>query len=150
MAWRAGMAGWKAVFWAAATVSHDYDFDKGRSKWRHPGHNRVWLVLWKHSAGPLALLGPLLLAAEAGIALQSRRDGWWAEKRAAWRELFAARRELAQWRRKVQARRVLGDRPIVARMRGDMHTPLVESPILERVNPWMERYRRGVLRLLTR
>jgi GT2 family glycosyltransferase len=150
MAWRARMAGWKVTFCPAAAIRHDYEFDKGPSKWRHLEHNRLWMVLSNYSVRTLALLAPLLLAAEAGIALQSRRDGWWAEKRAAWRQLFAARRELARWRRQVQARRALGDRPIVARMRGDMHTPLVESPMLERVNPWMERYRRGVLRLLAR
>jgi hypothetical protein len=108
------------------------------------------MVISNYSSRTLALLMPLLLAAEGGIALQSRRDGWWAEKRAAWRELFAARGELARWRRHVQGRRVTGDRAIVSRMRGDMHTPLVESPMLERVNPWMERYRRAVLRLLSR
>jgi hypothetical protein len=48
----------------------------------------------------------------------------------------------------VQAHRAVGDRAIVARMRGEMHTPLVESPLLDRVNPWMEHYRRAVLRLL--
>jgi hypothetical protein len=33
-------------------------------------------------------------------------------------------------------------------MRGEMHTPAVESALLERVNPLMERYRRIALRLL--
>jgi GT2 family glycosyltransferase len=150
MAWRARLAGWKVVFAPAATISHDYEFDKGRAKWKYLEHNRLWMVLSNYSSRTLALLTPLLLAAEAGIALQSRRDRWWAEKRAAWRELFAARRELARWRRQVQGRRAIGDGAIVARMRGDMHTPLVESPMLERVNPWMERYRRAVLRLLDR
>ena len=90
----------------------------------------------------------MLLAAEIGIALQSRRDGWWPQKVAAWRQLLAGRRELARWRRRVQARRAVGDRVIVAAMRGEMHTPAVESPLLERVNPWMERYRRIAMRLL--
>jgi GT2 family glycosyltransferase len=150
MAWRARLAGWKVVFCPRATISHDYEFDKGQSKWRYLEHNRLWMVLSNYSLRTLGLLAPLLLAAEAGIALQSRRDGWWVQKRAAWRELVEARREVARWRRRVQALRATGDGPIVARMRGDVETPLLDSPMLELVNPWMERYRRAVLRLLGR
>jgi hypothetical protein len=53
-----------------------------------------------------------------------------------------------RWRAQVQRGRATGDRPIVERMRGEMETPLVESGLLPRVNPWMERYRRLVLRFL--
>jgi hypothetical protein len=150
MAWRARLAGWKVVFCPEATVTHDYEFDKGPSKWRHLEHNRLWMIVSNYSGRTLALLAPLLLAAEAGIALQARRDGWWPQKLEAWRDLLRGRRDVARWRRQVQARRTVGDRPIVARMQGEMHTPLVESPMLERVNRWIERYRRAVLRLLGR
>jgi GT2 family glycosyltransferase len=148
MAWRARLAGWKVVFCPEATVSHEYEFDKGPSKWRHLEHNRLWMVLSNYSALTLTLLAPLLIAAEGGIAAQARRDGWWPQKLEAWRDLAAGRRELARWRRHVQAHRAVGDRAIVAWMRGEMSTPLVESPMLERVNRWMERYRRLVLRFL--
>jgi GT2 family glycosyltransferase len=148
MAWRARLAGWKVMFCPDATVSHDYEFDKGPSKWRYLEHNRLWMVLSNYSGFTLGLLAPLLLAAEAGIALQARRDGWWPQKLEAWRELAGRRRQLAAWRRGVQAQRTVGDRAIVELMRGEMDTPLVESPMLDRVNRWMERYRRLVLRLL--
>ena len=148
MAWRARLAGWRVVFCPEATIRHDYEFDKGASKWQYLEHNRLWMVLSNYSPLALALLAPLLLAAEVGIALQARRDGWWPQKLQAWRQLAAARSQVGGWRRCVQAQRVTGDRAIVERMRGEMRTPLVESPLLERVNPWMERYRRVVLRLL--
>jgi GT2 family glycosyltransferase len=148
MAWRARLAGWKVVFAPRAAVSHEYEFDKGPGKWRHLEHNRLWMVLSNYSTRTLALLGPMLIAAEAGIALQARRDGWWPQKVQAWRDLLRGRRELARWRRRVQAHRSMGDRPIVARMQGEMHTPLVDSPMLDRVNRWMERYRRAALRRL--
>ena len=150
MAWRARMAGHEVVFCPEATISHDYEFDKGLSKWRHLEHNRLWMVLSNYSGLTLALLAPLLVAAEAAIALQARRDGWWREKREAWRDLFRARRDVARWRRQVQSARAVGDRAIVERMRGEMETPLVESRVLPRVNHWMEIYRRAVLRLLPR
>ena len=148
MAWRARLAGWKVLFAPDAAVSHDYEFDKGPGKWQHLEHNRLWMVLSNYSRATLALLAPLLLAAEGGIAVQARRDGWWPQKVRAWRQLAAGRRELARWRRQVQAHRAVGDRPIVAGMQGEMHTPLVESPMLDRVNRWMEHYRRAVLHLL--
>jgi GT2 family glycosyltransferase len=142
------MAGWKVVFCPAATVSHDYEFDKGASKWRYLEHNRLWMVLSNYSPAALVLLAPLLLATELYVALKARREGWWREKREAWRDLYRARGEVARWRSRVQRERATGDRPIVERMRGEMETPLVESGLLPRVNPWMERYRRVVLRLL--
>jgi GT2 family glycosyltransferase len=150
MAWRARLGGWRVVFCPEATISHDYEFDKGPSKWQYLEHNRLWMVLSNYSALTLALLAPLLLAAEAGIALQARRDGWWPQKLQAWRELVRGRRDVARWRRQVQAHRAVGDRAIVARMQGEVHTPLVESALLDRVNRWMEFYRRAVLRLLRR
>jgi GT2 family glycosyltransferase len=148
MAWRARMAGWNVVFCPEATISHDYEFDKGLAKWRYLEHNRLWMVLSNYSGFTLLLLAPLLIAAEVGIALQARRDGWWREKREAWRQLVRALGEVRRWRRMVQGTRTIGDRSIVERMRGEMETPLVESGLLPRVNPWMARYRRAVLRLL--
>ena len=53
----------------------------------------------------LVLLSPLLLAAEAGIAVLARRDGWWPEKVEAWRAVWAERRRIAAWRRFVQGTR---------------------------------------------
>jgi GT2 family glycosyltransferase len=148
LAWRARLAGWRVAFVPEATVSHEYEFHKGARKWQYLEHNRLWMVLSNYSARTLVVLAPLLLAAEAGIALQARRDGWWPQKVAAWRQLFQGRRELARWRRRVQAQRSIEDREVVAAMRGEMHTPAVESALLERVNPLMERYRRIALRLL--
>jgi GT2 family glycosyltransferase len=148
LAWRARLAGWRVVFVPEATVRHDYEFHKGARKWQYLEHNRLWMVLSNYSARTLLVLAPLLLASEVGIALYARRDGWWPQKVAAWRQLLKGRRELARWRRHVQAGRSVGDGEIVAAMRGEMHTPAVESALLERVNPLMERYRRIALGLL--
>ena len=146
MAWRARMAGWKVRFVPEATVLHDYEFDKGARKWVYLEHNRLWMVFSNYAPRTLVLMAPLLLAAEIGIALQARRDGWWREKAEAWRRLVRERHELAAWRRRVQRTRRVGDAELVARMRGEMHTPLVESPLLERYNPWLERYRGLLMR----
>jgi GT2 family glycosyltransferase len=148
LAWRAHLAGWRVVFVPEATVSHDYEFDKGARKWQYLEHNRQWMVLSNYSARTLLVLAPMLLATEVGIALQARRDGWWPQKVAAWRQLVSGRHELARWRRRVQAQRTVGDREIVELMSGEMRTPAVQSAMLERVNPAMERYRQIAMRLI--
>jgi GT2 family glycosyltransferase len=148
LAWRARLAGRRVVFVPEATVRHDYEFDKGPRKWQYLEHNRLWMVLSNYSARSLFVLAPMLLAAEIGIAVEARRDGWWSQKAAAWRQLLRGRHELLRWRRRVQAERAVGDRAIVAGMRGEMRTPAVESALLERVNPLMERYRRIAMRFL--
>jgi hypothetical protein len=150
MAWRARMAGWKVVFQPGAVVKHDYEFDKGARKWFCLEHNREWMVLANYGLPALVLMLPLLLAAEGGIALQARADGWWPEKVRAWRQLAAAWRDVGRWRRWVQRHRAVPDHEIVAMLAGEMDTPLVASPMLQRVNPWMERYRRAALRVLVR
>jgi hypothetical protein len=106
------------------------------------------MILSNYAGATLLMLAPMLLASEAGIAMQARRDGWWPEKVQAWRNAKREWREILRWRRQVQSCRRRPDSELVARMTGVMDTPLVNSPILERVNPWMERYRRAVLRAL--
>jgi GT2 family glycosyltransferase len=148
LAWRARLSGRRVIFVPEAVVEHEYEFDKGPKKWAYLERNRLWMILSNYSARTLVVLVPLLLAAEAGIALQARRDGWWSQKAEAWRWLFRRRRELTRWRRRVQSTRAVGDKAIVAAMRGEMHTPAVDSGLLQRVNPWMERYRRIAMRLV--
>jgi GT2 family glycosyltransferase len=148
ISWRARMAGWQVMFAPRAAVVHAYEFQKGSRKWLYLEHNRQWMVLSNYAPRTLLLLAPLLLAAEVGIALQARRDGWLPEKRRAWRSTVREWSQLSRWRRHVQHGRRVGDRELMARMSGTIETPLLNSPLLVRVNPWMERYRRAVLRAL--
>ncbi|MEA2466050.1 MAG: hypothetical protein QOJ57_176 [Thermoleophilaceae bacterium] len=148
ISWRAWLAGWRVVFAPEAVVVHDYEFDKGPHKWQYLEHNRLWMILSNYAPATLLLLAPLLLAAELGIGVQARRDGWWPEKVRAWRGAAREWRQIMGWRRQVQRGRRVGDGELVARMSGRMETPLMNSPLLARANPWMERYRRLVVRAL--
>jgi GT2 family glycosyltransferase len=146
LAWRARLAGARVRYVPAAVVRHDYAFVKGGAKWFQLEHNRGWALLSNYALRSLVVLAPLLLAAEAAIALQARRDGWWPEKARAWRTLARELPAIRRWRRSVQSGRRVGDDVILAGLVGTMATPLVESPLLARANPWMERYRRLVLK----
>lgn len=148
IAWRSWLAGMRVRFVPRAVVSHDYEFDKGSRKWLHLEHNRLWMILANYRLPTLLLLAPLLLAAEAGIAVLARRDGWWPEKVEAWRTVWAERRRIAEWRRFVQGTRRCGDDVVVARMTGSLRTPLVQAPAVARAEPLLEGYRRAVLGLL--
>jgi GT2 family glycosyltransferase len=148
MSWRARMAGWKVVFVPRATVRHDYEFDKGPNKWHYLERNRLWMVLSNYSRPSLVLLGPLLVLTELGVAVQAWRDGWLRQKVTGWRSTLRSRREVLSWRRRVQQLRRVDDGVLIRQMRGTVRTPLLQSPMLRYVNPWMELYRRLVIRAL--
>ena len=146
IAWRARMAGWRVRFVPRAVVRHDYVFDKGLRKWFFLEHNRLWSLLANYEARTLVALMPVLLAAEAGIALLARRDGWWPEKVRAWREVAAARRALRGWRRHVQSHRRVGDAELLAPMTGRLETPLVQAPLVGPLGALLDAYRRALTR----
>jgi GT2 family glycosyltransferase len=148
MAWRARLAGWKVLFVPQATVRHDYEFEKGAYKWHYLERNRLWMVLSNYSARTLLLLAPLLLLTEIGIAYQAWQDGWLRQKLSGWRSTISSCREVASWRRRVQAMRRVDDADLMAQMRGAVRTPLLNSPMVHAVNPLMDLYRRLVIRAL--
>lgn len=148
LCWRARLAGWEVVFAPSARAIHDYGFDKGLEKWFWLERNRLWTVLCAYGAGSLAVLAPVLLAAEGAIAARAVREGWWSQKRRAWSSVWHDRADLRRRRRAVQATRRVPDGKLVARMTGRMDTALVDGGLASRVGPVLEAYRRVVVRLL--
>ncbi len=146
LAWRVRLAGWSVRFVPRAAVVHDYEFDKGTRKWFYLERNRAWTVLTGYSGRTLVLLAPLLLATELAVLARAVRERWLGEKLAAYTAIVHGAPAIASRRREVQATRRVGDRALLERSAGSMRTALIESRLLARVNPWMERYRRLVLR----
>lgn len=145
LGWRLRLAGWDVRFQPAAAATHDYDFDKGTRKWFYLERNRAWTLLTCYSARSLVLLAPLLAATELAVAARARREGWWPEKREAWRELWRERGAIRARRRSIQSGRVVGDREIVGRMTARFDTALVDAPLVRRAGPLLEAYRRLVM-----
>ena len=148
LCWRLRLAGWDVVFQPAATVEHDYDFDKGTRKWFLLERNRAWTVLTCYSARSLVLLAPILLAAEAAVAVKARREGWWPEKRRAWHAVWSERRALRDRRRVVQATRQVGDATMIRLMAAEITTPLAPDAAPGPAQRLMRLYRAAVLRLV--
>jgi GT2 family glycosyltransferase len=148
LAWRARLAGWRVAYCSEAVVVHDYEFDKGSRKWFYLERNRGWAVLSNYELRTLIMLVPLLLAVEAAVVLRATSEGWLAEKLAAWVSIGRNLPAILRWRRTVQAGRRVPDRDVLSLFSGAIRTPLVESALLRRANPWLERYRHMVLALL--
>ena len=106
LSWRARLAGLRVVLEPAATVSHSYRYDPlDAEKHYWLERNRLVFVLTAYSGRLLALLAPVLLASEIGLALLARRDGWWREKRRGWAWLLRNRSTVAKLRRRTQGLR---------------------------------------------
>jgi GT2 family glycosyltransferase len=148
LGWRANAGGWRVRFCPAATVRHDYTFAKGGGKWFWLERNRLWTVLTGYEARTLLVLAPLLLATEAAILLIALRNGWLVQKLRSYVALARSGPALLRWRRFVQGSRRVSDRALLARFVGEIHTPVLDGPLLETVNPWLARYRRVALWLL--
>jgi GT2 family glycosyltransferase len=146
LAWRVRLAGWDVRFQPRARVRHEYAFDKGAEKWFWLERNRAWTVLCNYDGRTLALMAPVLVAAEGAVLARALAEGWWREKFRAWAAVLRATLAIARRRRAVQATRRVGDAEIVGHMTGLFATELAQPGLAGRLGPVIEHYRRWVLR----
>ncbi len=142
LCWRVRLAGWDVRFCPRARVRHAYAFDGKAAKWRHLERNRAWLVLSAYERRTLLALAPLLAATEIGIAASAARNGWWLDKLAAYRELWAARSWLAGRRAEVQRLRMRGDDAVLDLIAPRVSSPLLDGPAVRLANPLLAAYLR--------
>jgi GT2 family glycosyltransferase len=142
LSWRARLAGLRVVLEPAATVAHDYDYDPlDAEKHYWLERNRLVFVLTAYSGRLLALLAPVLLAAEIGLAILARRDGWWREKRRGWLWLLRNRATIARLRRRTQVLRRIPDREAARFLTDRLDPPMREVPAtIERLEPLLRAY----------
>lgn len=126
LAWRSRITGRQVLFCPEARVTHDYEFEKGNSKWRWLEEGRISAILTNYRPRTLALLSPLLIATEAAIWAAAIRGGWVTRKAAAWKTVWGNRRLLREWRAKVEDQRSVSDRDLLPEF-----APVVETPLLE-------------------
>jgi N-acetylglucosaminyl-diphospho-decaprenol L-rhamnosyltransferase len=87
-----------------ARVDHEYDFAKGRAKWRRLERNRWATIIRTYPGALLALLAPVLVATELALVPISIAGGWFGQKVAAWGDLWRSAASLSRQRRQIQAR----------------------------------------------
>jgi len=105
---RLRLAGGRLGVEPAARVDHDYEFAKGRAKWRHLERNRWATLIRTYPAALLALLAPALLATELALLAAAAAQGWLGQKLRAYRDLGPALPRLIGERREIQRARIAG------------------------------------------
>lgn len=112
LGWRLRLAGWRSVLAPRSVVWHRYEFSRNTGKYFYLERNR-YLVLGKNlSLRSLALLAPLLLAAELGVLAIAAFSGWLPEKLRANRALLRRRswEHVRAERTRIACLRRVGDR----------------------------------------
>ncbi|MFL5869734.1 MAG: glycosyltransferase family 2 protein [Solirubrobacterales bacterium] len=91
----------------AARVDHDYEFEKGPSKWRYLERNRWATLIRTYPLALLILLWPALIATEIALIAVSARGGWFGQKFLAWIDTWRGLPRSLGERRAIQARRAV-------------------------------------------
>jgi GT2 family glycosyltransferase len=129
LSWRVRLRGLRVVVTPDADVLHAYELERpGRRKEYFLERNRLVFVLTAYSARLVALLAPVLLAAEAGLALLAWRQGWLREKAAGWWWLVRNAGWIAERRRATQALRRVPDRVAARHLSPRLDARMLELP----------------------
>ncbi|MDQ2911494.1 MAG: glycosyltransferase family 2 protein [Actinomycetota bacterium] len=149
LGWRVRLRGLRVVVEPKADVYHEYDFSRHGAKHYLLERNRLIFVLTAYSPRLLALLSPVLLGAELGVATLALRQRWLGEKAAGWKWLLANRRWLSQRRRETQGLRRVPDRELARYLTPVLDPHMIDLPRSVRfVNPLVAGYWRAVRKLL--
>jgi N-acetylglucosaminyl-diphospho-decaprenol L-rhamnosyltransferase len=136
---RLRLAGGRLGVEPAAQVDHDYEFDKGKAKWRYLERNRWATLIRTYPPALLAVLMPALVMTELALIPASIAGGWFPQKLRAWAETWLWLPRLVGERRAIQARREISAAEFAAAL-----TPELGSAYLGRAG------RSGLLGLLLR
>jgi GT2 family glycosyltransferase len=125
---RVRLAGGRVGIEPRAVVDHEYEFDKGKAKWRYMERNR-WATIVRTYPGPLLVfVAPALAATELGLIPVSIAGGWWRQKTAAWADVVRWLPRLLRERRQIAARTRVTESEFAAAL-----TPELDSRYLGRV-----------------
>jgi N-acetylglucosaminyl-diphospho-decaprenol L-rhamnosyltransferase len=120
---RLWLAGHRVGLVPAAHVTHSYEFDKGSSKWFWLERNRWRTVLSVYPLALLALLAPVLLAAELGLLVVAARQGWLRSKLRAQAAVLSGLPHTLTRRRKVQVTRRIGTAEFASHLTSSLDNP---------------------------
>jgi hypothetical protein len=119
------MRGYRVVLESTADVFHDYDYGRNPKKNYFMERNRLIFVGSAYSGRLLALLAPVLLAAELGLVVVAAREGWLRDKLAGWAWCARNAGWLARHRARLQRERKVPDRGLAAHL-----TPVIDPKMI--------------------
>jgi GT2 family glycosyltransferase len=149
LCWKVRMRGLRVAITPDADVFHDYDYARNPTKNYFMERNRLVFVASAFSLRTIAVLAPVLLVAEAGLAALSWRQGWWRDKVAGWRWLVGHASWVRQHRRELQRHRVVSDRVLARYLTPTIDPAMIDVPAPVRAaNPILRAYWSVARRLL--
>lgn len=128
LSWRAHLAGLRVVVDPEADVYHEYEFGRNVGKIELLERNRLIFVLTAFSPRLLLLLGPVLVAAELGLAVLAIKRGWFRGKLAGWWWCMAHASWLHHHRRETQALRRVNDGELASFLTSALDPRMVALP----------------------
>jgi GT2 family glycosyltransferase len=141
LGWRVWLSGLRVVMTPAADVHHEYAFERNPGKRYLLERNRLSFVLSAFSGRLLLLLVPVLLAAEAAMAVLAWREGWLRAKVAGWAWCARNAGTLARRRRETQSLRRVPDRDVAHLLTAVLDPAVVPVPaVLRLANPLVAAY----------
>jgi GT2 family glycosyltransferase len=146
---RLRLAGGRLGVEPAARVDHDYEFEKGATKWRFLERNRWATVIRTYPAALLIALAPALLATELALVAISIRGGWLGQKLLAWTDTWRALpRSLAE-RRAIKRTRTASTADFASALTPELDSAYLGAAGRSRaLNALLRAYWSVVLRLL--
>jgi GT2 family glycosyltransferase len=149
LGWRARLRGLRIVMSPRADVFHDYDFDRHAQKRYFLERNRLVFVLTAYSPRLLAVLSPLLVAAELALLGLALKEGWAREKAAGWVWCVRNRSWLRARRRETQALRLVSDRALAPFLTERLDPAMISlPPLVGALQPLVSGYWRVAQRVL--
>ena len=149
LGWRAHLAGLRVVLDPEADVFHEYDFARNPRKNYFIERNRLFFCLTAFSPRLLALLAPVLVSAELGMAAVALKEGWFKDKAAGWVWCIRNGRVIARRRRATQGLRKVRDRELARLLTPVFDPRMLPVPrVFRAANPVVAQYWRLVRRAL--
>ena len=146
---RLRLAGGKLGAEPGARVDHEYEFAKGRAKWRYLERNRWATIVRTYPLGLLVAVAPALLATELALLVAAARGGWLGAKLAAGREVVTALPRLRRERREIQGQRTVRAGEFAAALTADLDSPYLDRAARSRlIRSLLRAYWRAALALL--
>ena len=133
-----------------ARADHDYEFAKGKLKWRMLERNR-WATILRTDPGPvLALLLPALLALELAVFASALAGGWGGQKLRAAADLLRSLPTLLRERRAIQSGRAISSGEFARWLTAELSSPYLGGAAENRALAALQRGYWRVVRALLR